>query len=241
MIQMFKVHMPQNLDLVYSTLKSGFVAEGPRVKEFEEKISSWVGTQNLIAVNSGTSALHLALVLSNVKSGDLVITTPLTSPATNVSIVNLNAKIIWADIDAETANISPESIKRLLEKYEEKVKAVIAVDWGGFPNDIDKIREILPNHVKLIQDSAHSLGALYKGKLIGSLNADFTAFSFQAIKHITTGDGGLLTCKKFCKPGRPSWAKAKEIPSNKQKNKAKTIPFNQRLSTKSLRFFPKSY
>lgn len=193
---MFKVHMPKNINTLYETLKSGFVAEGPRVKEFEEKISSWVGTSNVLAVNSGTSALHLALVLSNIKPDDLVITTPLTSPATNISIVNLNAKIIWADIDPNTANISPKSIERLIEKYGKKVKAVISVDWGGFPNDIDKIRKILPNHIKLIQDSAHSIGATYKGKLTGFLDADFTTFSFQAIKHITTGDGGLLTCKK---------------------------------------------
>jgi len=143
MIQMFKVHMPQNLDVLYATLKSGFVAEGPRVKEFEEKITKWTGTPNVLALNSGTSALHLALVLANVKAGDLVITTPLTSPATNVSIVNLNAKIIWADVDPDTANISAESIKRLHAKYGDKVKAVISVYWGGFPNDINKIKKII--------------------------------------------------------------------------------------------------
>jgi perosamine synthetase len=195
MIKMFNVRMPDNLDTLYQTLASGFVAEGPRVKEFENKISAWVGTKNVIAVNSGTSALHLALVLSNVKPGDLVISTPLTSPATNVSVVNLKAKIIWADIDPETANISVESIERLLQEYGSRVKAVIAVDWGGLPCDIDRICEFLPDNIKLIQDSAHSLGALYKGELTGSLTADYTTFSFQAIKHITTGDGGLLTCK----------------------------------------------
>ena len=195
MIQLFKVHMPKSLDILYETLKSGFVAEGPRVKDFEKKISDWVGTKKVIAVNSGTSAIHLALILSDVQPGDLVISTPLTSPATNVSIVNLNAKIIWADIDPETANISAESIKRLIERFGSRVKAVISVDWGGHPNDIDNIRSVIPDHVKLIQDSAHSLGASYKGKLIGSLDSDFTVFSFQAIKHITTGDGGLLACK----------------------------------------------
>ena len=195
MIKLFNVHLPQNLSKLYDTLESGFIAEGPRVKEFEEKISKWVGTKNVIAVNSGTSALHLALVLAGVKYDDLVITTPITSPATNVSIVNLGAKILWADVNPFTANISSKSIERLIKKYGSKIKAVIAVDWGGYPCDIDKLRNIIPNNIKLIEDSAHALGAKYKNTYTGALNADYTTFSFQAIKHITTGDGGLLTCK----------------------------------------------
>ena len=195
MIRMFRVHMPENLDLVESTLRSGVVAEGPRVRQFEERIAAWVGTERVLAVNSGTSALHLALVLADVSVGDYVISTSMTSPATNVSIGNLGAKIIWADVSPGTGNISPDSVARLLSRYGEKVKAVIAVDWGGFPSDIDAIREELPGNVKLIQDSAHAFGGEYKGGLTGSLDADFTTFSFQAIKHFTTGDGGLLTCK----------------------------------------------
>jgi dTDP-4-amino-4,6-dideoxygalactose transaminase len=196
MIPLFKVRIPKNLTKLYDTLKSGYIAEGPRVKEFEEKISKWVGTKNVIAVNSGTSALHLALVLSEVKHDDLVITTPITSPATNVSIVNLGAKILWADVDPKTANILPESVEKLIKKYGSKVKAVIAVDWGGYPCDIDKLRSVIPYNIKLIEDAAHALGAKYKDVFTGSLNADFTTFSFQAIKHITTGDGGLLTCEE---------------------------------------------
>lgn len=195
MIKLFNVHMPKDLTKLYETLKSGFVAEGPRVLEFEEKISNWVNNKNIIALNSGTSALHLALVLANVNYGDLVISTPITSPATNVSIHNLGAKILWADVDSFTAAISPESVDRLIKKYGSKIKAVIAVDWGGYPCDIDKLKQVIPNNIKLIEDSAHALGAIYKNNLVGSLAADFTTFSFQAIKHITTGDGGLLTCK----------------------------------------------
>jgi dTDP-4-amino-4,6-dideoxygalactose transaminase len=195
MIPLFKVHMPKDLTKLNETLKSGFVAEGPMVKEFEEKISRWTDNKNIIAVNSGTSALHLSLVLCGIKPGDIVISTPITSPATNVSVVNIGAKLVWADVDENTSNISPESIGRLINKYGDKVKAVIAVDWGGYPCDYDKIKSVIPDTTKLIQDAAHSLGSLYKGQLTGSLVADFTTFSFQAIKHITTGDGGMITCK----------------------------------------------
>jgi len=196
MIPLFKVHIPKDLSKLYETLNSGFVAEGPKVKEFEQKISSWVGNEKVIAVNSGTSALHLSLVLAGVKNGDLVISTPVTSPATNISIVNLGAKIVWADVDENTSNISPSSLKKLISKHGEKVKAVIAVDWGGYPCDYDQIKSFLPNNTKLIQDAAHSLGSKYKGAYAGSSIADFSTFSFQAIKHITTGDGGLITCRK---------------------------------------------
>ena len=130
-IDLFRVHLPQNLDKLYETLNSGYVSEGPKVKEFEKKIISWVNNDNTIALNSGTSALHLALVLAGVEYQDLVITTPLTSPATNVSIVNLGAQIIWADIDKNNLNISPASISKLLKKHRTRVKAIIAVDWGG--------------------------------------------------------------------------------------------------------------
>jgi len=187
--------MPKDLSKLNQTLSSGFVAEGPKVKEFENKISKWVGNEKVIAVNSGTSALHLALVLAGVKYGDIVITTPVTSPATNISIVNIGANIVWADVDPLTSNISPVSIKKMIAKHGDKVKAVIAVDWGGYPCDYDAIKSVLPDNVKLIQDAAHSLGAIYKDKLVGSLESDFTTFSFQAIKHITTGDGGLVACR----------------------------------------------
>lgn len=195
MIQMFKVHIPQNLSKLTETLNSGFVAEGPKVKEFEQKIAKWVNNEKVIALNSGTSALHLSLVLADVKPGDIVITTPITSPATNISIVNIGANIVWADVDSETSNIYPQSIEKMIKKHGNKVKAVIAVDWAGYPCDYDMIKSVLPGNVKLIQDAAHSLGATYKNDLVGSLVSDFTTFSFQAIKHITTGDGGLIACK----------------------------------------------
>lgn len=187
--------MPEDLQPVMDTLRSGFVAEGPRVAEFEEAIAPVVGSFRTVALNSGTSALHLALHLAGVKLGSRVITTPITSPATNVSIPHFGAGILWADVDPRTGNISPASAKRLLDMYEPGVSAVIAVDWGGYPCDMDALATAVDGRCPVIEDAAHSLGATYEGRPVGSL-AHFTCFSFQAIKHITTIDGGLLVCRK---------------------------------------------
>jgi len=143
--------------------------------------------------------------MAGVKPGKAVITTPITSPATNVSIIRLGGQIIWADVDKNSGNISPDSIEKLLNKYNGKIVAVIAVDWGGMPCDLDKINNIISNKCLLIEDAAHALGAKYKNKLIGN-TADFTCFSFQAIKHITTGDGGLVTTKK-----KKDWHRASKL------------------------------
>ena len=187
--------MPDDLSPVMATLRSGLVAEGPRVSEFERKISSYVANELTVALNSGTSALHLALVLAGVKPGSKVITTPVTSPATNVSIANLGAKIVWADVEKSTGNISPASVQRLMERYGDEISAVQVVHWGGYPCDMEAIHRAVGGGAYVIEDAAHALCAEYKGQSIGSLS-DFTCFSFQAIKHLTTGDGGLLCCLK---------------------------------------------
>jgi len=194
-IKLFKVHQPPHNRYLEETMKSGFYAEGPRTAEFEAKMGEIVGNPMALAINSGTSALFLALYLAGVKPGKMVITTPITSPATNISIPRLGGQILWADVDKASGNISAKSVGRLLDKFKDKVAAVIAVDWGGMPCDFDELKKTIKNRALLIDDAAHALGAIYKGKPIGS-HADFTCFSFQAIKHITTGDGGLLTCVK---------------------------------------------
>jgi dTDP-4-amino-4,6-dideoxygalactose transaminase len=143
--------------------------------------------------------------MAGVKPGKLVITTPITSPATNISIPRLGGGILWADVDEQSGTISPASVGRLLDKYGDNVAAVIGVDWGGMPCDFDELRNVIRGRAYLIEDAAHALCAEYKGRKTGSY-ADFTCFSFQAIKHITTGDGGLLTCanKNF-------WQRAKRL------------------------------
>ncbi len=177
---------------VMEVLNSTFISEGKLVKKFEEKLHSDLGIINPVTVNSGTSALHLALVLAGIKEGDEVILPAQTFIASGLTILQQKAIPVFADIDYETGNISIESLK---SKITTKTKAIMPVHWGGYPCDMDEIMEIaLRNNLVVIEDAAHALGATYKEKPIGSIS-DFTCFSFQAIKHLTTGDGGAVACK----------------------------------------------
>lgn len=188
--------MPENIDEVIIPLKkvlqSGWIGEGPKVLEFEKKIGEYIGNSRVTALNSCTSALHLALRLCGVGIGDEVITTAMTCMATNEPIVLTGATPVWADINPHTGNIDPESIRK---KISIRTKVIVLVHWGGYPCDIYEINQIAREYgLKVIEDCAHALGSSYHGKLIGNLS-DFCCFSFQAIKHITTGDGGCLICK----------------------------------------------
>lgn len=173
-----------------ATLYSGYIGQGKKVDEFETKLANYIGNPNAVTVNSATSGLHLAMHLAGIKPGDEVITTPLTCTATNWPILAAGGTIVWADINPKNANIDPEDIRRKISK---KTKAIIIVDWAGMPTDIDSIRKFSKN-IPIIEDAAHGFGSIYKGKKVGS-KADFTVFSFQAIKHITTIDGGVLFTK----------------------------------------------
>jgi dTDP-4-amino-4,6-dideoxygalactose transaminase len=192
-IPLFKVHMPDTvLEPLAATLLSGYIGQGPRVDEFEQELAPWFGNKNVLTVNSGTSALQLALRLANVGSGDEVISTPMTCAATNTPIMAMGAKIVWADIDPTTGNIDPLDVER---KITRKTKAIMGVHWGGYPCDIDQLDRIGQKYnVKVIEDAAHAFGASFQGHPIGS-HSDFVCFSFQAIKHLTTVDGGALVCR----------------------------------------------
>lgn len=192
MIPLFKCHTPQAIDgPLLETLHSGYITQGPKVDEFEGRVADFLGTKHVVALNSGTSALTLALRIAGVGPGDEVISTAMTCTATNLPVLSLGGKIVFADVDPVTGNISAESIQQLITK---KTKAVLFVDWGGTPADLDEIVSVARAHdLKVIEDAAHAFGAEYKGQKVGTI-ADFTCFSLQAIKHITTGDGGILTC-----------------------------------------------
>ena len=190
---MFKVHIDkkQAMSNLNKVLGSGFFNEGIQVKEFERKLSKKMNIENILLTNSCTSALTLALKLSNVAHGDEVISTSMTCLATNTPILNLGAKIIWADIDPNTGNICPKDVEL---KITSKTKAVMCVNWAGLPCELEKLMQLCKKHnIKLIQDAAHSFGSLYNDEDISKF-AHFTCFSFQAIKHITCGDGGALIC-----------------------------------------------
>jgi perosamine synthetase len=158
---------------------------------FERALADQLQIVNPVAVNSGTSALHLALVLAGVGEGHEVIIPAQTFVATGLVVVQQKAKPVFADIEPDTGNISPTSIR---QKITPRTKAIIPVHWGGYPCNMDEIMKIADEfNLVVIEDAAHALGATYKGKPIGSIS-HLTCFSFQAIKHVTTADGGAIGC-----------------------------------------------
>lgn len=175
-----------------ATLFSGFIGEGPRVAEFEEALSARLEAPYPLTVNSATSGLQLALRLAGVEQGDQVISTALTCTATNWAILAQGGIPVWADVDENTANMDPRTIEALITP---RTKAIMVVHWGGCPVDLDDIWAIAKKHgLKVIEDGAHAFGSRYKGKHVGT-QSDFGVFSFQAIKHMTTVDGGLVIAK----------------------------------------------
>lgn len=175
---------------VEEVLKSDFLTTGPKVAEFEKMLCGYMGAKHCATVNSGTSALDIAVGALELPAGSEIITTPFTFVASSNCILYNNCKPVFADINAKTYNIDPAQIEKKITK---KTKAIIYVDYAGQPCEIDEIREIAKkNDLRLIEDACHALGAEYKGKKIGSF-ADMTVFSFHPVKHITTGEGGAVT------------------------------------------------
>ncbi len=173
---------------VIEVLKSGWITTGPKVKEFEERLKAYCGVKNVLLLNSATAGLFLCLKVLGIGEGDEVITTPYTFVATSNVILHCGAKPVFVDI-CEDFNISVKAIERAITK---RTKAVISVDFGGFPVDYEDILNLCKSHdIKYISDSAHSLGAIYKDKKIGAL-PDFTVFSFHAVKNLTTAEGGAI-------------------------------------------------
>ena len=193
-ISLFKVFMPPRQELMPQLeriLYGGNISEGKQVLDFEKNFGNLVSNSNVLSFNSGTAALHGALVLAGVKPGDEVISTAMTAEPTNMAIMHSGAKIVWADVDPLNGNLTATGIK---EKITDRTRAVVVVHYGGIPASIDKIRAVTTtNNIPLIEDAAHALGARYDGKPIGS-HSEFVMFSLQAIKHMTTVDGGMLTC-----------------------------------------------
>lgn len=192
MIPLVKTCMPSRdilMPRLEEVLYSGYVAQGEIVESFEKKFAEYIGKGFTLSLNSGTAALHIALILAGVKEGDEVISTPLTAEPTNVAIKMAAAKVRWADIDYDTGNISPESIEKAINN---KTKAILVVDYAGIPVDVERIQKIsIKYNIPVIEDAAHALGAKFHGKRTGN-HFPFTVFSFQAIKHLTTIDGGAL-------------------------------------------------
>jgi len=207
---------PTAAEEVTKVINSGYIGQGPKVNELEEMMKTHFNHDYVSTVNAGTSALHLALHLlkkpstnqvvyegvigydskwPGLEDGDEVLATPLTCTASNWPVLANNLKIKWVDIDPETLNMDLDDLAR---KITPKTKVIMLVHWGGYPNDLDKIKEIQEKAQRMygfkpsvIEDGAHSFGSTYKGKNIGT-HGNLTMFSLQAIKHITSIDGGLL-------------------------------------------------
>ena len=180
----------EEIEAVTEVLKSGMLAQGPKVDQFQKEFAEYVDAKYGIATSSGTTALHTALVAAGIKAGDEVITTPFTFAATSNSILYCGAKPVYVDIDPETFTLDPNKIE---EKITEKTKAILPVHLYGQPADLDPILEIAEKHdLKVIEDAAQAHGAVYKGKKIGSLG-DFGCFSFYPTKNMTTSEGGMIT------------------------------------------------
>lgn len=180
----------EEVEEVLKVLKSGFIAQGPKVAEFEEKFAEYIGVEHAVASSSGTTALHLSLLAAGVGPGDEVITTPFTFAATGNSVLYVGAKPVFVDIDKDTYNLDPEKIG---EAITEKSKVIMPVHLYGQPADMDPINSIAKKYgLTVIEDAAQAHGALYKGKKTGSLG-DMGCFSFYPTKNMTTSEGGMVT------------------------------------------------
>ena len=178
-----------DIQAVVDVLKSDYLTTGPKIAEFEQIVADYVGAKYAVAISNGTSALHAACFAAGIGPGDEVITTPLTFAASANCVLYCGGTPVFADVDARTYNIDPEDIKR---KITDKTRAIIAVHLAGQPCDMDEIHSIAREHnLVVIEDGAHALGSIYKGKKIGSLS-DMTTFSFHPVKPITTGEGGMI-------------------------------------------------
>jgi dTDP-4-amino-4,6-dideoxygalactose transaminase len=206
-IPLFKVFMSSDvIDPLNKVLMSGFITQGSQVENFEHKLKEYFNNKNILTLNSATSGLTLALrLLINKdddnnwpgfnKKEDYVLSPALTCFATNAAILANECNIKWLDTDNTTANISIEDLRNKLNK---NTKIIYLVHWGGYPVDLDKIKELQEEHLqkyaykfRVIEDCAHAFGAEYKNKKLGN-HGNICVFSLQAIKHLTTGDGGLI-------------------------------------------------
>lgn len=181
-----------DIDAVCQTLSSDFITQGPKIQEFEQALADYCKSTYAVAVSNGSAALHLAALAIGLEPEDEVITTPVTFLATANAALYAGATPVFADIDYDTANIDPQSIKKLITK---KTKAIFPVDFAGLPADMSEVYEIAKKHrLSVVQDASHTLGSQYGRKKVGSCQfSDMTTFSFHPVKHITTGEGGCIT------------------------------------------------
>lgn len=178
-----------DIQAVVEVLRSDWLTTGPKVGEFEEAFASRVGAVHAVSFSSGTAALHAAAFAAGLKSGDEAITTPLTFAATANCVLYQGATPVFADVRGDTLNLDPQQVEK---KTSARTRAILPVDYAGHPAELTPILEIARRHnLIVIEDACHALGAEYGGRRVGSI-ADMTVFSFHPVKHITTGEGGMV-------------------------------------------------
>lgn len=208
MIPIVKPYLPPKemlMPALEDALYSGYIAEGDVVVEFEKQLGLFLNNPYCLTVNSGTAALHIALNLIGLKSGDEVISTALTAEPTNTTIVLTGAKVVYADVEYQTGLICPDSIEQNINS---NTKAIMVVHYAGMVCDMQRINAISEKYnIPVVEDAAHALLSKYDDQYIGN-NSPYTCFSFQAIKHLTTIDGGLLCLKneeEYTKARKMRW------------------------------------
>jgi perosamine synthetase len=182
-----------DIQAVVETLKSDWLTTGPKIGEFEERFAAWVGARHAVSFSSGTAALHGAAFGAGLGPGDEAITTPMTFCATANCILYQGALPVFADVSPDTLDLDPDQVsKKLSSRTSSRVKAIIAVDYAGHPAALDELGELAKTHgALLIEDACHALGAEFQGRRVGGI-ADMTVFSFHPVKHLTTGEGGMV-------------------------------------------------
>src|ERR1700674_5070391 len=179
-----------DVQAVVEVLKSDWLTTGPKVGEFEERFSAWVEAKYAVSFSSGTAALHAAAFAAGLGPGDEAIPTPMTFCATANCVLYQGAKPVFADVSADTLNLDPGEVAK---KLSSRTKAILAVDYAGRPADLDALLAVTRQRgIPLIEDACHALGGEYRGKRVGGI-ADMTVFSFHPVKHLTTGEGGMVT------------------------------------------------
>jgi dTDP-4-amino-4,6-dideoxygalactose transaminase len=205
-IPLFKVFVPPEADTrILETMQSGYLSESSNTAHFTELFSEYIDNKHTLMVNSCTSALHLSYILSGVEKGKEVISTPLTAIASNLPVKWLGGTLKWADVNPRNGMIDPESISK---KINDNTAAILVLHKDGDLADMTKILDIAKqSNIKVIEDAAHAVGASSEGRKVGTMG-DFTCFSFQAIKQLSTGDGGALSCNSeedYWKARRLKW------------------------------------
>jgi len=179
-----------DIQAVVDVLRSDWLTTGPKVAEFEEAFAARVGSAYAVSFSSGTAALHATSFAAGLKEGNEAITTPLTFAATANCVLYQGATPVFADVCPDTLNLDPEQVAK---KITPKTRAILPVDYAGHPADLNAIVELARQHgAVVIEDACHALGAEYNRRKVGSI-ADMTVFSFHPVKHITTGEGGMVT------------------------------------------------